>query len=82
MKILLVGPQGSGKGTVGKLMSEYYGIPLISAGQLLRDIPEGHPRKSEITIFMEKGELVPQDIVAQLLREETLKKECENGFYF
>ena len=82
MKILLLGPQGSGKGTIGKKLSNHLNIPLISAGQILRDLSEQHPRKEEIDLHMEKGELVPQDMVAQLLREETSKERSKNGFIF
>ncbi|MBW6441688.1 nucleoside monophosphate kinase [Patescibacteria group bacterium] len=82
MKILLIGPQGSGKGTIGKKLSDYLNIPLISAGQILRDLPEQHSRKEEIDSHMERGELVPQDMVADLLREETSKERCRNGFIF
>ena len=82
MKILLIGPQGSGKGTIGKKLSEYFNIPLISTGQVLRDLPLTHPRKKEIEETMEKGELVSQDIVAQLLKEETSKRSAMNGFIF
>ena len=80
MKILLIGPQGCGKGTVGSMLSEHLGIPLISAGHILRELPENHPRKKEIDIILEKGELVPQDLVSQLLREETSKERCKDGF--
>jgi len=59
MKLLLIGPQGSGKGTIGKMLGEYFHIPLISSGHLLRDLPENHPKKKEVDEVMEKGELVP-----------------------
>jgi len=82
MKILLVGPQGCGKGTIGKMMSEYYNIPLISAGHILRNLPENHPDKDTVGKHMARGELVPQDLVARLLREETSKDICKDGFIF
>jgi adenylate kinase len=82
MKILLVGPQGCGKGTIGNKLSNHLGIPLISAGQILRDLPEQHPRKKEIEYYMEKGELAPQDLVAELLKEETSSDRCNDGFIF
>lgn len=80
MKLLLIGPQGSGKGTVGSKLSDFYKIPIISTGQILRDLSEAHPRKKEIDEILERGELVPQDLVAELLREETSKEESKNGF--
>ena len=82
MKILLLGPQGSGKGTVGKMMSDYYRVPIVSTGHILRSLPESHPRKKEVVDLLARGELVPQDLVAQLLGEETSKEGCLNGFIF
>lgn len=82
MKILLIGPQGCGKGTIGSMLSDYLGIPLISAGHILREVGETHPRKNEIQDYMTRGELVPQDLVANLLREETSKDSYKNGFIF
>ncbi|HPD73728.1 MAG TPA: nucleoside monophosphate kinase [bacterium] len=82
MKILLIGPQGCGKGTIGSMLSDYLDIPLISAGHILREVGEAHPRKREIQDYMARGELVPQDLVADLLREETSKDSCKNGFIF
>jgi len=80
MKLLLIGPQGSGKGTIGKMLGEYFHIPLISSGHLLRDLPENHPKKKEVDEVMEKGELVPQDLVADILKEEVQKDIYEKGY--
>lgn len=82
MKILLVGPQGCGKGTIGKMLSDHFNIPLISAGHILRNLPQNHPSKEIVDKYMGSGELVPQDMVAQLLREETSKEVCDDGFIF
>lgn len=80
MKILLIGPQGCGKGTIGSMLSEHLNIPLISVGHILRELPESHPGKKEIQEHMARGELAPQGLVADLLREETSKDFCKNGF--
>jgi adenylate kinase len=80
MKLLLIGPQGSGKGTIGKMLGDYFNIPLISSGHLLRDLPENHDKKKEIDEAMEKGELVPQDLVASILEEEVQKDIYEKGY--
>ena len=82
MKILLIGPPASGKGTVGEKLSQRLNIPLISAGELCRAIPESNPLKNKINEIMEKGELVPQGIVAQLLKEEVSKESANKGFIF
>lgn len=82
MKILLIGPPASGKGTVGEKLSERLNIPLISVGELLRALPEDNPLKEKIDEIMERGDLVPQSIVAQLLKEEVSKEASKNGFVF
>lgn len=80
MKILLLGPQGSGKGTIGDLLSKELGLPLISNGEVLRALPVSHPRYQEIHDAMHRGELVPQDFLASMLKERTSKEDCSNGF--
>lgn len=82
MKILLIGPPASGKGTVGEKLSKKLNIPLISVGELLRAIPKSNPLKEKVDEVMEKGDLVPQGIVAQLLKEEISKEASKNGFVF
>ena len=81
-KILLIGPQGSGKGTVGKKLSEYLHIPIISVGEMLRNLPEDHPRKKEVDDQLESGVLVSENVVVELLKEETSKESFKNGFIF
>ncbi|MFC1700087.1 adenylate kinase family protein [Patescibacteria group bacterium] len=80
MKVLFIGPQGSGKGTIGEMISEYSGIPIISSGQTLREIPKDHPWYEEINDQMNKGVLVEQSRVAQLLREKLQQDKYNNGF--
>jgi len=82
MKILLIGPPASGKGTVGEKLSKKLNIPLISVGELLRAIPEGNTLKNEVDTVMERGDLVPQDIVANILKEEVSKDSAKGGFIF
>ena len=80
MKILLMGPPAAGKGTIGKMLSEKLGIPLISNGALLRELPKEHPGYERVHHFMSLGELVPQDILAELLNNRTQEDDCKNGF--
>lgn len=75
-----MGPQGSGKGTQGEMLSEYLGIPLISVGGLLREMPKTHPRNKEAEEYMERGELVPYDIAAELIQERISLPDCINGY--
>ncbi len=80
MKLLLMGPQGCGKGTIGEKLSEKLGIPLISVGQVLRDIPADHYLYEEMHSAMVKGVLAPNDKVAELLKERVLEEDCKNGY--
>jgi adenylate kinase len=80
MRLLLLGPQGSGKSTQAKLLAEKYNLCFISIGELVRakaleDSSEGR-RVKEI---MERGDLVDDVTVANLFKEK-LENGCENGF--
>jgi len=81
MRILLIGPQGSGKGTQSKLISEKYKIPHISTGDIFRD---ALLRETELGIkadsFIKKGQLVHDDIVTNLVKERVRQKDCREGF--
>ena len=80
MKIVLIGPAGSGKGTIGEMLSDYFHLPQISLGQILREIPESHPWYSLIKKQMEDGVLVDQDKAAILLKEELSKEKYRGGY--
>ncbi len=80
MKLLMMGPQGSGKGTIGGMLAEYLRIPIISTGQILRDLPPKHPWYKEVHDLMDKGLLVNQAKVATLLQEELQKEKCFHGY--
>lgn len=80
MKILLMGPPASGKGTVGDRLSVLMNIPLISVGDVLRDLSPEHPRYEEVHSLMQAGELAPQDFVAELLQDRVTQPDCANGF--
>lgn len=75
MKLLFIGIQGSGKGTQGKIISEKLKIPHISTGDLLRSAKG--KLKEKIDEFSSKGELVPDEIVLELLKERV---KGEEGF--
>jgi adenylate kinase len=82
MKILLMGPQGCGKGTQGELLSSKLGIPLVSVGQLLRDLSPTSPWYAEVKSDLNSGRLVSNTIAAAILCEEIKKDEYKNGFIF
>ena len=71
MKIILLGPPGSGKGTVAEKLCRDFGLTAISAGVLLRDqVDKNTEIANEIKAFMEKGKLVPNEFVVQLMKLE------------
>jgi adenylate kinase len=81
MNILILGSPGVGKGTYASFLSKKYKIPHISTGELLRETVEN---KTEIgkkaEKYMNEGELVPDKIVIQLMKERLEKEDCEHGF--
>ncbi len=80
MKIILLGPPGSGKGTQGDLMQKKYGFPKISTGDLLRDAVErGTSLGKRAKTAMNQGFLVSDDIVISLVRERVEKADCRDG---
>ncbi len=81
MRILLIGPQGSGKGTQAQIVADKYKIPNISTGDIFRD---AIARKTELGLksesYTKKGFLVPDDIVTSLVKERVRQKDCREGF--
>lgn len=81
MKILLIGPQGSGKSTQGKLLEQNLQIPYISTGDILREIASQNSSEGQmIKPIIESGQLVDDQTVAQLLEKRMTKPDCQNGF--
>jgi adenylate kinase len=81
MRILLLGPPGSGKGTQGKLLSERLGVPAISTGDILRQaVREGTPLGRQAQAIMAKGELVSDDVIVGLIRERIGQADARRGF--
>jgi adenylate kinase len=71
MNLILFGPPGAGKGTQGALLAERFGVRRISTGDLLRDAARlGTPLGREAKRFMDAGELVPDDVILGLIREQ------------
>jgi adenylate kinase len=81
MRILLLGLPGAGKGTQAQFLIERYGIPQISTGDMLRAaIAAGTPLGREAKEYMDRGELVPDHVVVELVKERVRAPDCARGF--
>lgn len=79
--IIFVAPPAAGKGTQARLVSEKYGIPHISTGDLLRAARDGNDEHSIIiNDLLDKGQLIPDHIVIELLKERLEQSDCNNGY--
>jgi adenylate kinase len=81
LNVLLLGPQGAGKGTQGKLISGEYGIPHIATGDILRGaMAAGSELGRKVQPIYDAGGLVPDDIMIELIRERLAADDAANGF--
>ena len=78
--ILLAGPPGAGKTTQGRLLSRHLGIPHISTGELLRQLPATHALYSQFATHLANGTLVPALIMKRILLERLSQKDCHSGY--
>ena len=81
MNIIMFGANGSGKGTFGKILSDRYGIPQIETGVIFRDnITRGTDLGKKAQTFIDKGELVPDDITIPMILNRLREKDCARGW--
>lgn len=81
MKLILLGAPGAGKGTQAALISDKYGIPQISTGNILRaNIKERTPLGMIAKSLIDEGKFVPDDIVVEIVRERLKEPDCKNGW--
>ena len=81
MRLILLGPPGSGKGTQANLLQDKFKIPKISTGDILRAaVEDGTELGNQARKFMDKGELVPDEVVISLIKERIVEPDCESGF--
>jgi len=83
MNLILFGPPGAGKGTQAKILQEEWGLPQLSTGDMLRAaIAAGTELGRRCNDVMERGDLVPDDIVVGIIAERLDKPDCAKGAVF
>jgi adenylate kinase len=81
--VILLGPPGAGKGTQAQRIAERYQIPHLSTGDMFRDhVSRGTDLGRRAKPLMERGELVPDDIVLGMVDDRIAQPDCANGFVF
>jgi adenylate kinase len=81
MRLIFLGPPGAGKGTQAKMLIKKYNIPHISTGDMLRDeIREDSELGQKVAAFVKSGDLVPDDIVVQVVGKRLAMHKEQNGF--
>jgi adenylate kinase len=81
--VILLGPPGAGKGTQAQRISQRYRLPHLSTGDMLRDhIRLGTALGQKAKPLMERGELVPDEIVLGMVEDRISQPDCDNGFVF
>src|SRR3954470_24129727 len=83
MRLILLGGPGAGKGTQAAFITQRYGIPQISTGDMLRAaVKAGTPLGRAAKEVMDRGDLVSDDIIIGLVKERIQAPDCANGFLF
>jgi adenylate kinase len=81
MRLLLIGPPGAGKGTQASKLSEVFGIPAISTGDIFREnVKNETPLGLEAKSFMDSGAYVPDELTNKLVRDRLQNPDCAQGF--
>jgi adenylate kinase len=80
---IFLGPPGAGKGTQAKQIAQSCGVPHLSTGDMFRDaVSRGTQLGKQVKPIMERGELVPDDLVMKLVEERLSRADCGSGFVF
>ena len=81
MNVLLLGPQGSGKGTQAKLIAKTYGIPQVATGDMARELKElDTPLGHEVKEIYDRGELLSDDLIVRMIRDRLSRGDTIPGF--
>lgn len=80
-RLLIVGPQGSGKGTQGVRIAEAFGIPVVSTGDMFRaNIAGGTELGTRVQAIIEAGDLVPDELTGEIVRDRLRQPDAARGF--
>jgi adenylate kinase len=83
VNLVLFGPPGAGKGTQAKILTETRGLPQLSTGDMLRAaVAAGSPLGRQVKAILEKGELVPDALVIDIIGQRYDQPDCNNGAVF
>ena len=81
MRLVLVGPPGAGKGTQAQFIAEHVAVPKISTGDIFRaNVSEGSPLGVQAKAFMDRGDLVPDDVTIDMVRNRLAEPDALDGF--
>lgn len=81
LRIIMLGPPGSGKGTCAKIIGDLYNIPVITTGDILRQaVAKETTLGKTAKIYMDRGELVPDELVNKLIKERIREPDSKKGF--
>jgi adenylate kinase len=78
--MLVLGPQGSGKGTQAKRIARAHDLPHVSTGDMFRALDDATPLGREVNEIMERGDLVPDEITIRMIRERLAQDDARRGF--
>jgi adenylate kinase len=81
LRIVLLGPPGAGKGTQAIRLAGRFGVPHVATGEIFREhLRRGSPLGRMVERYMDLGELVPDDLVIDIVSERLLEPDCRHGF--
>jgi len=80
VNVLVLGPQGSGKGTQAKRIAAEYDVPHVSTGDMFRALDDSTDLGREVKEIMERGDLVPDGVTVRMIRERLAADDAARGF--